>query len=71
MQKYVIERSLKLRSTSSLALLLFLLLLTLGHQAAGAQQLKVCFLVSPRYATEAQVRRDRGWKGIGTERVGD
>jgi hypothetical protein len=60
MQKYVIERSLKLRSTSSLALLLFLLLLLLRHQAAGAQQLKVYFLVSPRYATEAQVRRDRG-----------
>jgi hypothetical protein len=70
MQKYAIERSLKHRSTSSLAFLL-LLLLTLGHQAAGAQQLKPCSLVSHRCANKAQVGRDGGWKRVGIGRVGD
>ena len=40
-----------------------LLLLVLGYQAAGAQQLKgPCSLVSPRCATKAQ-RSDGGWMG--------
>lgn len=41
----------------------FLLLLVLGYQAAGAQQLKgPCSLVSPRCTTKAQ-RSDGGWMG--------